>query len=150
MKALKLKSTIQNILIMLALGLSATAYTPKLGLDSYEIYLNDKLIMKQFVNHPLNLRTLRLENASPQDELWVKYTHCTNKGAGSDRSIVLSDDKGHQLTEWKFANSGAGNKPMKVSVGELLRMEKEHKDHQISLYYKSNELPKGELLAHLR
>ena len=149
MKTMKLKSTLRHILLLLVLGFSATAFAPKLGLDSYEIYLNDKLIMKQYVNQPLNLRTLQLENASPKDELWIKYTHCNKKGAGSNRSLELKDSKGHLLTQWTFADTGSENKPMKIPVAELLELEKEHKDHQISLLYKSNELPGAELLAYL-
>lgn len=151
MKTTKLKSAFTGMLLMLLLGLSTMAFSPKLGLDGYEIYLNDKLIMKQFVNQPLNLRTLQLDKASPQDLLWIKYNHCTTKnGSGSDRTIVLKDDKGHELKEWKFANNGTENKPMKVSVAELLQLEKEHAGHQISMYYKSKELTGAELLAYLQ
>ncbi|WP_057937256.1 hypothetical protein [Algoriphagus resistens] len=152
MKTMKLKSNMNSILIMLVVGFSTMAFSPKLGLDSYEIYLNDKLIMKQYVNQPLNLRTLQLEKtAMEDDQLWIRYTHCTiKKGSGSNRVLLLKDDKGHLLTQWKFANTGTENKPMNVSVAALLKLEKEHKDHQISLYYKSAELPKAEMLAYLR
>ena len=146
-----MKSAFTGMLLLLFLGLSTTAFSPKLGLDSYEIYLNDKLILKQYVNQPLNLRTLQLDKASPEDLLWVKYNHCTIKnGSGSDRIIVLKDDKGHELKEWQFANNGAENKPMKVSVAELRQLEKEHANHQISMYYKSKELGDAELLAYLK
>ncbi|MCE7055180.1 hypothetical protein LZF95_10880 [Algoriphagus sp. AGSA1] len=150
MKTTKFKSAITGLLLLF-LGLGTIAFSPKLGLDSYEIYLNDKLIMKQFVNQPLNLRTLQLDKASPQDLLWIKYNHCTTKnGSGSKRSIVLKDDKGHELKEWQFADNGTENKPMKVSVEELLQFEKEHANHLISMYYKSKELPGAELLAYLQ
>lgn len=150
MKTMNLKSPMGSFLLVLLLGMSTMAISPKLGLDSYEIYLNDKLIMKQYVNQPLNLRMLQLEKAAPQDLLWIKYTHCTIKGAGSNRTIALKDDKGHLLTQWTFADTGAENKPMKVSVAELLKLGKEHESHQISLYYQSKELPGAELLAYLR
>lgn len=150
MKTLKFISTKSNLLFIVALAFFSLSFTPKLGLDFYDIYLNDKLIMKQFVNQPLNLRTLQLEKAAPQDQLWIRYTHCNKEGSGSDRTIVLKDEKGHLLTEWKFADSGLENTPMKVSVAELLKLEKEHQDHQISLFYKSKELQKSELLAYLQ
>lgn len=151
MKTQNAKTALTSAMLAILLGMATMAFSPKLGLDSYEIYLNDKLIMKQHVNQPLNLRTLQLENASPQDLLWVKYNHCTIKsGSGSERVIVLKDDKGHELNQWTFANSPSENKPMKVSVAELRQLEKEHADHQISLYYKSRELADAELLAYLK
>lgn len=152
MKAIHLKPSLAGLLVFLMLGLITMSLSPKLGLDSYEIYLNDKLIMKQYINQPLNLRTLQLEKAKSQDLLWVKYNHCTIKsGSGTDRSIVITDNQGHMLKEWKFANNGTENQPMKVSVAELLQLEKEHAGHQISMYYKAKELNGStELLALLR
>lgn len=151
MKTRKLNSAFTGMLLLLLLGMSTMAFSPKLGLDSYEIYLNDQLILKQYINQPLNLRTLQLDKAAPEDLLWVKYNHCTIKsGSGSDRTIVLKDDRGHELKQWAFANSGTENMPMKVSVAELRQLEKAHADHQISLYYTARELPGGELLAYLK
>ncbi|MBN7802750.1 hypothetical protein J0A67_17870 [Algoriphagus aestuariicola] len=151
MKTPNAKTTITSLLAALIIGLITMAFSPKLGLDSYEIYLNDKLIMKQYINQPLNLRTLQLDKAAPEDLLWVKYNHCTIKsGSGSERVIVLKDAQGHELKQWTFANSPSENKPMKVSVAELRQLEKAHAEHQISMYYKSKELPGGELLAYLR
>ncbi|WP_157366914.1 hypothetical protein [Algoriphagus vanfongensis] len=150
MKTMNVKSALQGILLLLVIGFSTTAFAPDYGLDSYEIHLNEKLIMKQFVNQPLNLRTLQLEKAEAQDMLWVKYTHCTLKGAGSNRAIVLKDDQGHELTQWTFADSRDENKAMKISVAELRKFEEAHKNHQVSLYYKSSELPGAELLAYLK
>lgn len=151
MKTSNVKSALTSAMLAIVIGLATMAFSPKLGLDSYEIYLNDKLILKQYINQPLNLRTLQLDKAAPEDLLWVKYNHCTIKnGSGSDRTIVLKDDKGHELKEWAFANNGTENKPMKVSVAELRQLEKEHADHQISMYYKSKELGDAELLAYLK
>jgi len=151
MKTPNVKTALTSAMLAIVLGLVTMAFSPKLGLDGYEIYLNDKLIMKQYINQPLNLRTLQLEKAAPEDLLWIKYNHCTIKsGSGSDRTIVLKDDKGHELKEWQFANNSTENKPMKVSVAELRQLEQTHADHQISLYYKAKELPGGELLAYLK
>lgn len=150
MKTIEINSAKNTFLLTLLFSLFLMAFSPKLGLDSYEIYLNDKLVLKQYVNQPLNLRTLQLGKANPQDQLWIKYTHCNKEGAGGNRTIVLKDEKGHQLTQWKFANTGSDNQPMKVSVADLLRLEKEHTGHQISLHYQSNELQNSELLAFLK
>lgn len=151
MKIHNAKIKFASLLAVLLMGWVFTAFSPKLGLDGYEIYLNERLILKQYVNQPLNLRTLNLDKASPQDLLWIKYNHCTIKsGAGNERMIVLKDDRGHELKRWNFANSPSENKPMKVSVAELRQLENEHAGHQISLFYKSKELAHAELLAYLK
>lgn len=150
MTKMTFKPAVGNMLVLLVLSLAVMAFTPMRGLDSYEVFLNDKLIMKQFVNQPLNLRMLQLEKAQAQDQLSIRYTHCTIKGAGSDRTLVLKDEAGHVLKKWEFANNPGENNPMSIRVGELLQLEKDHKDHRITLNYQAKELPGVELLAFLQ
>ncbi|OOG72294.1 hypothetical protein [Algoriphagus sp. A40] len=150
MTKMTFKSALGSTLVLLALSLAMMAFTPMKGMDSYEISLNGKLIMKQYVNQPLNLRMLELENAQAQDQLSIRYTHCTIKGAGSDRTLVLKDEAGHVLKQWEFANNPKENNAMSIRVGELLQLEKDHKDHRITLTYQANELKVGELLAFLQ
>lgn len=150
MTKMTFKPALGSTLVVLFLCLAMTAFTPIRGLDSYEISLNGKLIMKQYVNQPLNLRMLQLENAQPQDQLSIRYTHCTFDGAGSNRTLVLKDEEGHLLKQWEFANNPKENNPMSIRVGELLQLEKDHKDHRITLSYSAKELPKAELLAFLQ
>lgn len=76
---------------LITLCFTVFSFTTKLGLDSYEIYLNNKLILKQLVNQPLNLRILQLSRAKENDQLRVIYKHCTLEGAGTGRTIVLKD-----------------------------------------------------------
>lgn len=150
MKKVTIKTAFAYSIVGIVLFFAAMAFTPKRGLDSYEIYLNEKLIMKQFVNQALDLRVLQLEKAQVQDALSIRYVHCNIKGPGSSRTLVLKDEQGHVLRQWDFNNSSDANNPMKLSVGELLQFEKDHNDHRISLNYKSKELPGSELLAFLK
>lgn len=150
MKKVLIKNAFAYSLAGLVFSLAVMAFSPIRGLDSYEIYLNEKLIMKQYVNQALNLRVLQLEKAEAQDQLSIRYTHCTFKGPGSSRTLTLKDSEGHILKQWSFANSSNENNVMKISVAEVLQLEKEHKDHRISLIYKSQELPGAEMLAFLK
>lgn len=150
MTIMTFKPALGSTIAVLFLCLTMMAFTPMRGLDSYEISLNGKLIMKQYVNQPLNLRMLQLENAQAQDQLSIRYTHCTIKGAGSNRTLVLKDEEGHVLKQWEFANNPGENNPMSIRVGELLQLEKDHKDHRITLNYQAKELPGAELLAFLQ
>lgn len=131
--------------MLVALCFTAFSFTPKVGLDSYEIYLNNKLILKQSVNQPLNLRVLQLSQASSGDQLHIIYKHCSlTGGAGTNRSITLKDEKGNTLKKWSFANATGTDLSMVIPVKELLQLEKMNTAHQLSLHYAARELYKAE------
>ena len=134
---------------LITLCFTAFGFTTKFGLDSYEIYLNNKLILKQSVNQPLSLRVLQLSKANDNDQLRINYKHCTVKGAGTSRSIAIKDEKGNTLKKFEFANATGSDLNMTISVKELLQLEKNNVQHELSLHYTSRELPKGEMLASL-
>lgn len=123
------------------------SFTGHFGLDSYEIYLNNKLILKHSVNQPLNLRILKLNEAKPEDQLNIFYKHCTTKGAGSDRTIVVKNEKGNIVKKWVFENTNGTDIKMSISVKELLNLEKANGNHDLTLHYTSREHPKGEMLS---
>lgn len=149
-----MKPTIKEAMIkmfaLITLSFTVFSFTTKLGLDSYEIYLNNKLILKQSVNQPLSLRILQLGKANDNDQLRINYKHCTLEGAGTDRTIVLKDEKGNTLKKWAFTNASGSDLSMVIPVKELLQLEKNNADHELSLQYTARELPKGETLAFLR
>ncbi|HWV65229.1 hypothetical protein [Chitinophaga sp.] len=130
--------------MLVALCFTAFSFTPKVGLDSYEIYLNNKLILKQSVNQPLNLRVLQLGQASAGDQLHIIYKHCALEGAGTNRNIILKDEKGNTLKKWSFANATGTDLSMVIPVKELLQLEKMNAAHQLSLHYTARELYKAE------
>jgi hypothetical protein len=136
-----------KLFTLITLCFIAVGFTGNLGLDSYEVYLNDKLILKHSVNQPLNLRTLQLDKASADDHLRIIYTHCMVKGAGTDRSIAIKNEKGTVIKKWEFPNATGSNLSMTIPVKELLKIEKASTDHDLRIYYTARELPKGEMLA---
>ncbi|MDO1451635.1 hypothetical protein Q0590_35510 [Rhodocytophaga aerolata] len=151
MKQIKFNQAYVRIFTLITLCLTASNFTTKFGLDSYAIYLNDQLILQQMVNQPLNLRVLPLKDAKESDQLYIKYTHCTIKGgAGTNRSISLQDEKGNTLKRWTFADASGSDLTMKIAVKELLEVEKNHANQELSLHYTARELPKGEMLSMLR
>jgi predicted molibdopterin-dependent oxidoreductase YjgC len=150
MEKRKFNQSFTKMFTLITLCVLAFGFTTKMGLDSYEIYLNNNLILKQYVNQPLSLRILQLNKAKETDQLRIKYTHCMNKGAGTGRSIVLKDEKGNTLKKWAFADATGSDLNMTIAVKELLQMERTHVNHQLSLNYLARELPKGETLALIR
>ena len=120
-------------------------FTAKAGGDSYEIYLNNKLILKQFVTQPLNIRNLQLDKANSNDRLIIFYSHCGQ--TGNARSIAIKDDNGNIVKQWKFADATGSNKSMIIPVKELLQLEKNNTKTHLNLYYAAQQLPRGRMLT---
>ena len=150
MKRINCCQLFTKLFTLAILCLTSFGFSAKMGLDSYEIYLNKELILKQTVNQPLSLRKLELGKANVADQLHIKYRHCTEKGVGSDRSIVLKDQKGTTLKKWIFANTSGSDLNMTISVKELWQLRDAKENQQLSLFYEARELPKGETLAFIR
>lgn len=60
MAQIKFHQTFIRVFTLITLCIAAFSFTTKFGLDSFAIYLNDKLVLKQSVNQPLSLRGLQL------------------------------------------------------------------------------------------
>lgn len=148
MKHTTFKQPVLKLLALVVLCVAVFGFTRDMGLDKYEIYLNNKLLLKQAVNAPLNLRKLQLTNAGSNDLLRIFYTHCSNQGIGSGRGIAIKDEKGNVLKNWTFKDADKG---MEIPVKELQQVEKENGDKELRLHYVARELHEGDMmLASLR
>ncbi|MCD2422560.1 hypothetical protein LQ567_07275 [Niabella pedocola] len=126
-----------------------SSFTTKLGLDSYEIYLNNKLLLKQSVNQPLSLRKLQLNKTGENDALRIYYRHCHTPNTGTGRSIAVKDEKGRLLKKWNFPNATGSDQGMTIPVKELQQLERTHLRQELSLCYTAQELSGEEALAFL-
>lgn len=149
MKQFKINQAFIGMVTLVTLCITALGFTTKFGVDSYEIYLNDKIILKQTVRQPVSLRVLQLKETNENDQLRIIYRHCSTKGAGTGRSIFLKDEKGNTLKKWTFANTTGSDWSMSIPVKELLLLEKSNAQHDLSLHYTARELPEGEMLSML-
>jgi hypothetical protein len=145
---------IQKSLFMALVGLTVVMQPLIAGTDSYRIYLNNKLILQQYVSRSLDLGNLPLSDANANDKLVVYYNHCG--ATGRSRSIAVKDENGVVLKEWKFPdapvkdggmNIPAGDDGMTIPVKEILGLQA--KNHGLSLYYSSKQLPAGHLLTRI-
>ncbi|MBO9592687.1 MAG: hypothetical protein J7599_07225 [Niabella sp.] len=125
------------------------SFTSRLGLDSYEIYLNNKLLLQQSVNEPLSLRKLQLNKTGENDALRIYYRHCHAPNIGTGRSIAVKDEKGRLLKKWSFPNATGSDQGMMIPVKELRQLERAHLRQELSLYYTAHELSGEEALAFL-
>ncbi len=121
------------------------------GRDSYEIYLNGRQVVKQYVGESSPaLLNIQLSKGNIDDKLIIRYTHCTIKGAAKGRMITVKDEHGKVLKQWDFANPAGSDISMVIPVKDLLEIKKNHPDARLNLYYASSqELPEGLMLASL-
>ncbi len=145
LKHTSMKALVFTTLFVTLFSLSATA-----GLDSYTIYLNNKLVLKQAVNEPLNLQGLQLDKANANDQLVIYYSEChaPNK-IGKGRRIAIKDDQGNIVKEWKFADVSGTDKGMLIPVKELLELKKAL-NVKFMLVYVASQLPQGQKLTGLQ
>jgi len=134
------------VLLLTTMMACLQSFTAKAGGEGFEIYLNNKLLLWQAVNKPFTLLSLQLDKANKDDQLVIYYHHCGS--TGTDRSIVIKDDKGNTIKEWKFADaSGSNNKGMTILVKELLQLEKNYSQTNLNIVYFSQQLPQGRALS---
>jgi hypothetical protein len=141
-----LKSAFTAVLTIIMACLQS--FTAKAGGESFEIYLNNKLIVRQAVTESLTLQSLQLDKANKDDQLVIYYNHCG--ATGKDRSIAIKDEKGNIIKEWKFADATGSNKGMTIPVKELLQLEKNYSHTGLNIVYSSQQLPKGRALSALQ
>jgi hypothetical protein len=143
-----LKKTIMKALAFTAFFLAIFTVNANAGLDSYSIYLNNKLMLKQAVNQPLNINGLQLDKASAGDNLVIYYSQCNMPDKiGKGRSIAVKDDKGNTLKEWKFADAEGADKGMVIPVKELLVLKKRASGGNLLLVYAASQLAKEQMLT---
>jgi hypothetical protein len=131
---------------MLLLGVTSFSYAGKFGSDSYEIYLNKKLIMKQYVTSLTStLMNLPMDNVKPTDQLVIYYSHCGTTGQG--RSIVIRNEENKLLKEWKFADAKGSDRSITIQVQEIIDLKKSNPRSTLNMYYSSKQLPEGRMLA---
>lgn len=131
---------------LLAISCSALfSFSSPAGGDVVEIYLNDNLLVRQYLYNDKEIKTVSLQNAKAGDQLRVYYGHCGTNGRS--RSITLKDGQDKELKKWQFADvSGSAKAMMNFGVKDILGFQK-NGNGKFRLYYTSREIPDGKLLA---
>jgi len=124
--------------------LSLFSFTSKFGGDSFEVRLNGKRILQQFVHVSKGVQTLHLANASANDRLDIYYSHCGQ--TGTNRLITVKDEKDRPLKVWKFTDATEKNAAMSFRLKDILSL-KRHKTDKLNLVYSSSQLPNGRMIA---
>jgi hypothetical protein len=125
---------------MMLLSVTFLSFRP--GGDHYEVYLNKKLVFTQIVSQPGSLKSLVLDQRNVNDKVDVFYSHCGK--LGTSRAIAIKEGK-HVLKQWRFSDEAG--KFMSVGAKEILAFQNKNGDRKIDLYYSSEQIPDGKLLA---
>jgi hypothetical protein len=143
MKPVQCKSAAIKCLLLVSLCTSLFSFSASKGGDSFEIYLDGKMAIQQYVTMQQGIKSLQLDQSLYNDELTIYYSHCGK--TGTDRSITLKDAQNRVLKIWHFPNDAASHSPMSCKVKDVLGLQKNNS--ALNLYYSSRELPAGRLLA---
>lgn len=143
-----MKSIISKTVTLVAIAATISSFTI-FGGEGFEIYLNNKVVIRQFGKTLNEVNTLRLNQSSAKGQLTVKYYHCGQ--LGRNRIITIKDGQNNTLKEWRFddgATSLASPVAMNCNVKDILNLNKGN-ESALKLYYSSNQLPNGRLLANI-
>jgi hypothetical protein len=134
--------TIKSLLVLLCVTLFS--FATKSGGDSFEIVLNGKRVLQQFVYASKGVQTIQLTPTSDNDKLDIYYHHCGQ--VGKNRSITIKNEKDQPIKVWKVADATDKNGAMSFKLKDILSLRK-NKTDKLNLFYSSSELPAGRTLA---
>jgi hypothetical protein len=142
-----LRFTWVNALVGVALCTILFSFSSIIGAHSFQVFLDDKMVIDQYVNLKNAVPSLHLDPAGDHSQLIVKYNECGRTVTG--RTISVKDDKDQVLKDWRFEGAASGYKdPMTVSIKDII-MLKQKGSNTLKLYYSSREFPDGQQLANL-
>jgi hypothetical protein len=132
-----------KFLLLLVCG-TMFSFSPKAGGDSFEIILNGKRVLQQFVYVSKGIQTIQLTPTSDNDKLDIYYNHCGQ--VGKNRYIIIKNEKDQPVKVWKFSDTVDKDGAMSIRLKDVLNLRK-NKTDKLNLFYTSSELPGGRTLA---
>src|SRR5215510_10843967 len=91
----------KSLLIMVCATLFS--FSTKSGGDSFEIVLNGKRVLQQFVYASKGVQTIQLTQTSDNDKLDIYYNHCGQ--VGKSRYVTIKNDRDQPIKVFKFADA---------------------------------------------
>lgn len=117
------------------------------GGHSLQVYLDDRLVLEQYVTSSTEAPMLRLDPAKSYKKIDVRYNECGRTVTG--RKLIIKDSRDNMLKAWSFEGSAAGLKDaMTCEIKDIVAL-KQAGSNVLKLYYSSNDFPHGQLVANL-
>jgi hypothetical protein len=142
MKQISRKAMLVKGLTLMVLFATTSSFSGTWGGDHYRVYLNNKLVLEQFVHLQKTVPSIQLDQRSQGDQISVYYSHCGR--VGSARHLTFKDGQGKSLKTWNFADASL-DVPMACKAKDIFSLQKD--GAKLGMYYSSKELPDGKLLA---
>ena len=133
---------VKSFLLLFCITLFSFSTTT--GGDSFEIILNGKRVLQQFVYASKGVQTIQLTPTSDNDKLDIYYSHCGQ--VGKNRYITIKNEKDQPIKVWKVADATDKNGMMSFKLKDILSL-RTNKTDKLNLLYSSSELPAGRTLA---
>lgn len=134
------------LVVIAALATPLMAFTLRGG-DSFEIHIGNTLALQQFVFMDKSVKSIDLSATAAGEHLRVSFSHCGQ--TGTNRKIALRYNQ-QVLKEWRFPDlKSGGSVKMTIPVNDILTVQKNLKGKSVSLYYASDLLTEGKVLATL-
>ena len=89
MKTIIEKRVAISFLIAAFVCIMLSSFDSAPGGDSFTIYLNDKLLVQQFVHLKEKTKTISVQQASANDVIRVHYSHCGKMGIATITTIAI-------------------------------------------------------------
>ncbi len=136
-----------NSLIGVALCVLLLSFSSRPGSHRFQVYLDSKLVIEQYVNARMEAPKLLLDPAENHSQLIVKYSECGRTVTG--RIITIKDDHNKVLKEWRFDGAASGyNESMTCQVKDITGLLPKG-SNTLKLYYSSKDFPEGQQIAYL-
>jgi hypothetical protein len=116
------------------------------GAHSLQVYLDDRLVLEQYVTSSFEAPQLRLDPAKGQKKLDVRYNECGRAVTG--RALTIKDEAGKVLRVWEYDGSVGYRDGMTCEVKDLIAL-KQPGSNLLKLYYSSKEFSQGQHVANL-
>jgi hypothetical protein len=144
MKSPSLTSAAARTALVAGLALALFSFT-FVGGNSYKVYLNNKLIVDQYLTRDAKTPVLNLESADAGDKLQVHFNECGQ--IGTQRSLTLKDGQNKVLKSWSYKDAAkdANTSPVVCSVADIQSFQKGKGN--LTLVYASKFIPEGVALA---
>ncbi len=144
MKKFKVNFAASRYFLPAILSIFLFSFSVNKGGDSFEVYLNGKMLFQQYVSMHQPVKSLSLQEKLSNGEITVYYKHCGK--TGTDRVISIKNADNKILKTWNFPNDAANPSAMICKVKDVINLEKNN-GKSLGLYYSSKEMSEARLLA---
>lgn len=142
MKSIIQKSSTVSVVVLPFLTIILSSFSAVPGGDSFTIYVNNKLVIEEHLYG--RKETVRLViNQESDEQVSVEFNNCGK--INTARKLIIKDGENKIVKKWDFADSPDLKNQMSFKASEVSALSE--KTRNLNLYYASNEVADGQLLA---